>query len=562
MTIKYFLLFIILIKFLYANTTVAFTQAEQTYMKNKKEIRLCVSPKGLPLFGYRDEENIGILAELIQLIEKKIPIKFRYLPVETWEECIDLSKAQKVDLIGLIITTPNKHVHLTPTLKIIDGFIGITTKNDESFFNELNYLDGKKIAFLKGQVSVKHYVLNMFPNIKIIMVDSIREGLDLVEVGEVYGYADETYSLSYFIHNEYSDTLKIIDRINRKPISGSLGVQSENKILLSILNKAIKNMDEITKNDIIHKWIAVRIENKFDYTLFVQVFVLFMLILLVSLYWLNKLYTEVNKRKKVEKKLQDLNEHLEKEVSLQVKEIHYKDSILLEKTKLAAMGEMLGSIAHQWRRPLSSLHINVEMLEEDYKEDKIDQTFLDHFIKNNSEIIQYMSQTIDDFQNFYKVDKVKKYFDVMEKIVAISRLKLNQLDENHITISKEGESFVVHGFPSEFQQVIVNIIANAKDALLERKIINPSIKIYVWNDINHGYIEILDNAGGVDDEIIEQVCEPYFTTRESLGGMGFGLYISKMIIEKNMQGKLTLTNKEEGCSVLIMLNKDNNVSNK
>jgi len=230
--------------------------------------------------------------------------------------------------------------------------------------------------------------------------------------------------------------------------------------------------------------------------------------------------------------------------------------MLLEKTKLAAMGEMIGSIAHQWRRPLSTLHINVEMLEEDYKEDKINKIFLEKFIKKNSEIIQYMSHTIDDFQNFYKLDKEKKYFDVMEKITSVSNLKLNQLEDNHITISKKGESFVVFGYPSEFQQVILNIIGNAKDALVERKVKEPFIKINVWSENDRGYIQVLDNAGGIDEEVRDRIFEPYVTTKEVSGSMGFGLYISKMIIEKNMQGTLTIVNTDVGSEVLISFTKE------
>jgi len=288
----------------------------------------------------------------------------------------------------------------------------------------------------------------------------------------------------------------------------------------------------------------------------IEIASVFLLILLVSLYWIKKLSKEVVKRKSAEMKLKNFNENLEEEISSKIEEIHYKDAMLLEKTKLAAMGEMIGSIAHQWRRPLSTLHINIEMLEEDYKEGKIDKRFLDHYIEKNSSIIQYMSKTIDDFQNFYMIDKEKRRFDVMEKIESVSDLQFNQLEKNAIGFTKEGESFTVLGYASEFQQVILNLISNAKDALMKKEIKNPYIKIVLSSNKEKGYIRVSDNAGGIDAKTKEKIFEPYFTTKEQGGGMGLGLYMSKLIIEKNMHGKITINNQGEGSEVLMTLTKE------
>lgn len=494
----------------------------------------------------------------MHLIEENILIPIHYVPVQTWEECVELSRKKKVDITGIIVTSPNQHSHLTPSIKVINAYIGIATKINEPLFNNLSELKNQKMAFLKGQKSINKYVQNLVPEITLIMVDSVQDGLELVAKGKVYGYVDETYTLAYYILNLYSNELKVMEKINKTPISGSVGVVKDEPHLLSIINKSIERVDEQMIRDIIHNWIAVRVEKGFDYTLLAQVSSFLLVIVLVSLYWISRLLQEVKKRKKVEDKLKKFNENLEKEISSKIEEIHYKDAMLLEKTKLAAMGEMMGSVAHQWRRPLSTLHINVEMLEEDYKENKIDHDFLEKFIKKNSEIIQYMSHTIDDFQNFYKIDKEKRLFDVMDKIKAVSELQLNQLEENGIQITKEGKSFTVLGYPSEFQQVILNLISNAKDAIIENKIKNPTIKIKIFSDKSKGYIQISDNAGGIDDKTIDKIFEPYFSTKEQSGGTGLGLYISKMIIEKNMQGQLSLSNKEEGSEVLITLKKEEN----
>jgi len=558
MIIKKLLLLSLCLFFAHAQENIVLTPDEQNYLKEKKEITLCFSPKGLPLFGYKEGQNIGILPEVMSLVEKRIPIPFRYVPVKTWKECIELSKVKKVDIAAMMITSPNKHLHLIPSDKVFEVFIGIATNINEPLFNEFNNLDGKKVAFLKGQKSVRAYVKNKFPNLQTVMVDSIQEGLKLVVEGEVYGYADETYSLAYHILNLYNNELKIMNRVDSTPISGSIGVHKDEKILLHIINKAVDSVNEEEIRDIIHTWISVHIENGFDYTLLLEIVSVLLIILFVSLYWVRKLLKEVKKRKEAELELKNFNENLEKDISLKMQEIHYKDAMLLEKTKLAAMGEMIGSIAHQWRRPLSTLHINIEMLEEDYKEKKVDTEFLQQFIKKNSEIIQYMSHTIDDFQNFYKIDKEKRVFDVMKKIQSVSTLNLNQLEQNGIKIVNEGESFSVLGYPSEFQQVILNIISNAKEALLDKKIKNPMIKVKLFTDDTKGYVQISDNAGSIDKKILDKVFEPYFTTKEKEGGTGLGLYMSKMIIEKNMGGTLSFSNTVEGSELLITLHKEDN----
>lgn len=549
------ILFIVvsLISSSYAHKSIMLTQSEQNYLKEKKEITLCFSPKGLPLLGYKEGKNIGILPEVMSLVEKHIPISFRYVPVKSWKECIELSKEKKVDLAAFIISSPNKHLHLIPSHKVIDGFIGIATKINEPFSPDFHNLDTQKIAFIKGQKSVQSFVKGKFPNIHIVLVDSIDDGLKLVAEGKVYGYADETYSLAYNILNLYNNELKIIGKISDIPISGSLGVHKDDPILLHIINKAVDYVDQEEIRHIVHSWISVRIENGFDYTLLIQIISFFFVVFLVSIYWVRKLLKEVRRRKEVQCELKTLNENLEKEISAKVEEIHYKDAMLLEKTKLAAMGEMIGSIAHQWRRPLSTLHINIEMLEEDYKENKVDRAFLNQFIKMNSEIIQYMSGTINDFQHFYKIDKEKSLFDVKDKIRSVLDLKLNQLEENGIEIRIEGNSFEVYGYPSEFQQVILNLISNAQDALMKNNIQKPTIAIKIFSEDTKGYIKISDNGGGIDEQIIDKVFEPYFTTKENEGGTGLGLYMSKMIIEKNMHGQLNIANNDKGCEVLILL---------
>jgi ABC-type amino acid transport substrate-binding protein len=292
MIIRQLLLLFFISIFSTASGTITLSQDEQAYLKEKKEIKVCISPKGLPLFDYKEGQNIGILPEIMFLLEKKIPIPVHYIPIKTWEECIRLTKEKKADISTMILASPNRHTHLIPTHKVIEGSIGIATKINEQLHNDLAEISFKKVALLNGQTSISQYVKHNFPNLTIVMVDSIEEGLKMVIKGKVYGYVDETFSLAYHILRLHSNELKIIDRMNKTPLHGSLGIRKDEPQLLNIMNKAIDSTDEQEIRDIVHHWISVRVEKKIDYTLLVAIVSVFLLILLVSLYLIKLKQTE------------------------------------------------------------------------------------------------------------------------------------------------------------------------------------------------------------------------------------------------------------------------------
>ena len=159
-----------------------------------------------------------------------------------------------------------------------------------------------------------------------------------------------------------------------------------------------------------------------------------------------------------------------------------------------------------------------------------------------------MSKTIDDFRNFFRIDKEMKNFLIKEALKEVLNIQSAQLKNHNIIVNLEGDEFTFKVFKTEFQQVIINLIGNAKDAFVKNNTQDPKIDISI--DANGVYIQ--DNAGGIPEEILERVFEPYFTTKEQGEGTGMGLYMSKMIIEDNMHSKIKISNKDNG--VLISIN--------
>jgi len=225
---------------------------------------------------------------------------------------------------------------------------------------------------------------------------------------------------------------------------------------------------------------------------------------------------------------------LEHKIDIAIKENLQKDKILQEQSKLAAMGEMIGAIAHQWRQPLNSLALNIQLLVEDYLDKKVDEKYLENFEEKQMEIIKFMSKTIDDFRNFFKIKKEKETFSAKKTIKEVLNLVNAQLKNNNITIEVKGDDFEINGYKNEFQQVILNLINNAKDAILEKNINDGKITIIIENN----KIIIEDNGIEISEKIANRIFEPYFTTKDT-NGTGIGLYMSKNIIEK-MDGKLYL----------------------
>jgi PAS domain S-box-containing protein len=227
--------------------------------------------------------------------------------------------------------------------------------------------------------------------------------------------------------------------------------------------------------------------------------------------------------------------------------------LLQQQSKLAAMGEMIGAIAHQWRQPLNELSIRVQKLKYAFMKEQIDENYINNFIEKNKTTIEFMSHTIDDFRNFFRIDKEKRKFDILTTIEETLKLQNAQLQNHHISTTVEGDTFSVYGFQREFQQVLLNIFSNAKDKFIEKHIRDPHITI----KLNKGNITIQDNGGGIDKEVLPRVFEPYFTTKEQGSGTGMGLYLAKIIIEDNMQGKISIANKDDGVMLSIVLKYSN-----
>ncbi len=259
------------------------------------------------------------------------------------------------------------------------------------------------------------------------------------------------------------------------------------------------------------------------------------------------IYEDVSATKKAEIALQALNDTLEEKVQEELAKNREKDLVIIKQFRFAAMGEMASNIAHQWRQPLNLLAITIQAAKEAFKHNTLNQEYVDKAVKNSMRMITEMSSTIDDFRNYFSADSEKEYFSVTKSIQDMVSLIQERFLNKNVTIDVDiEESLHVSGYKREFGQAMLNILNNAKEAIIESG--KEAGKIFIKGKlVNKGILITIENNGPqIDLEIINKIFDPYFTTKFKTQGTGLGLYITKITIEQDMGGKINVHNTKKG----------------
>jgi PAS domain S-box-containing protein len=260
---------------------------------------------------------------------------------------------------------------------------------------------------------------------------------------------------------------------------------------------------------------------------------------------------DITDRKRAELALNQLNETLEQRVQEETEKNSQKEHLLIQQSRLAAMGEMIGNIAHQWRQPLNALTLVLANIEDAAKHQELTPEYLENQTRNGERLIQKMSSTIDDFRHFFRPQKEVEPFSAIAAIEEARSLASASFHNNNIELRLEmREDVQIVGFANEFSQVLLNLLSNAKDAILSRHIQNGMVTIRLSSNELSATIEVIDNGGGIPASAMEHIFEPYFSTKEM--GTGIGLYMSKMIIETSMHGSILVRNEDSGTAFSIV----------
>jgi PAS domain S-box-containing protein len=270
---------------------------------------------------------------------------------------------------------------------------------------------------------------------------------------------------------------------------------------------------------------------------------------------LQEAYTEMEQRvadrtEELSRALADLRTQTDERMRI-VQELREKERMLAQQSRQAAMGEMIGNIAHQWRQPLNALGLTIQQLSLFYQLGEFSKEILDTGVRKSMKLIKHMSHTIDDFRDFFSPDKEITEFSVQQAVSRTVELVKDSLTERRIALEITGQKDVTaNGFPNEYSQVLLNILVNARDAFGSHPTAAPFIHIVLGADNGRAVVTVTDNAGGIPEAIIDNIFEPYFSTK-GVQGTGIGLYMSKTIIERNMRGSLTVRNTGDGAEFRI-----------
>ncbi len=231
-----------------------------------------------------------------------------------------------------------------------------------------------------------------------------------------------------------------------------------------------------------------------------------------------------------------------------------RDRQLFEQSKRAEMGEMIGNIAHQWRQPLAILNTILAILKEKNSVDILSRDEIEDKLQKMQNRVEYMSETIEDFMNYYKPNRDKSLFNIYEAITKALEVATYTKDNQNVDITISGDRELnIYGLMNEFVQVIVSILSNIYDISEQRDIANIEINIDLQKNKRDITLSISDNAGGIDEAILLKIFNPYFTTKHQSLGTGLGLHIAKMIIEQNMDGSLEAVNNKNGATFIIRI---------
>ena len=490
-----------------------FTPEEQDYLAGKKEITVCDRASWMPYVGHEGAHTFGIIYDYYKAFGSRIGVPMRFVRASNLDACVHMVLDGRADVVSSIGDT-NMYDNLVLSDEYGKDFIALVTGLKTPFISHLENLEDKAVGVIGHYKNMTAYLHKTYPTLRFQKTDTTTEGLDRVANGELYAFIDVYRVAAYSIMREHIGELKINTKIYPLVLKAHVGIRSDNILLKNIFNKAIASLSSEEKIRMINYWMRAEKVFEPDYMLLAVVIVLFLLILFALLYH-------------------------------QYKARKHQKEILAQQAKLAGMGTMINNIAHQWRQPLARINSNITVLNSILDPETGHHKILKAKITSIEDNTQYMSDTIEDFINFFHPDKKQTKFLLQESVKKALSLMGSRSTNADISITAAKDIWI-NTYEKEYKQVILIIINNAIDNFKLGSTQNPKIDINIKELNGIVTLSIHDNGGGIKEKDKNRIFEPYYTTKFSGEGTGLGLYVAKMLIENSMSGYLRVKNINDG----------------
>jgi len=538
--------------FIYHPDRLLLTTEEKAWLKAHPVLRVGVDPDWPPIeFLSRKGKYGGVTYGFIRQVAAKLGVHIEPQQERTWQSADMALKEHEIDVAAAMAAMPDRYTNMRFTRPYLTLPMVIVGGESFQYVENLAALKGKRVAVVKDYAA-DIFLQRDFPQIKRIRTNTLSEALRMVAFGEADVAVDALAVVSYLIAREGLNNLRIVGQTPYR-YEISMGVRQDWPMLQSLLQRALDSIGEEERQAIYRQWVPTVYKHQFDYMLLWKVLAVLAVIALLFVYKYIRLDELVKRRTR---ELTELNATLHERVEQAVEENRSKDRMMIQQAKMATIGEMTESIAHQWRQPLNVMGIGIANLDLKRQLGTLEPGELDALIDIVQRQVEYMSQTIDDFRNFFKKDKQLETVELHTLVDEVVGLVTPALKQKKIALEVTvPEKIEIELFPNELKQVILNLISNAKDVLLQHEIADKQIVIVASQSGGKVQLSVSDNGGGVPDAIIDKIFEPYFTTKFESQGTGIGLYMSKIIVEKNLKGHITVENRNGGACFSILLPK-------
>ena len=507
------------------NSLFSLTKKEKEYIHNKKAVNICTDLIRSS-FTNKDKNKKILTTILLEKILLKLKLEENLIYTNNWAQSLQFIKEKKCDLIASIQNTPKRAKYINFTKPYTSFPLMLITHQNTNYVYNLESIKNKTVAVIKDNAAIG-LLKKRYKDLSIVYVNNGIEGLKKVKNKEVFAYVG---LLPAFI-----SIFKEVDniKINREldiHLSLSIGVRNDDEILFEIISKTLASIDKIETRKNFDKIIELLYKKNFDYTPFVKLFLISILIILLVLYWNLRLKREINKAVQKNRK---------------------QESLIYYYSKQDAMRNLVCNITHQWKQPINELSSVLLFIETKlHLKQNITQKEIEETSKKAREITEYLSETVTVFSNFYIDNKQKNDIYILTLINHSLFISEGSFEQNNINtiIDIKNKNLEIKG--KDLEQVIISIFNNITNIVVERKIQEPLITIRLYRQEHYIILEIEDNCGG-----IENISTNIFELGESStkNGTGLGLYIAKRIIEDKYNGNISVKNTPNGALFKIII---------